>query len=126
MVQWIIDQAVEAIEAKMKGLIVMWHGKFVDIPEGWALCDGENGTPDLNDYFICSTIIQANINKTGGAAEHFHRFSADAHRHVLADGDDIAEGDDYSDETDQVLVTGETDIEGTIPPYYTLAFIMKL
>ncbi|UCG71206.1 MAG: tail fiber protein, partial [Thermoplasmata archaeon] len=27
------------------GTIVMWNGTV--IPNGWALCDGTNGTPDL-------------------------------------------------------------------------------
>ena len=30
----------------------MWSGKISDIPSGWALCDGGNGTPDLRDKFI--------------------------------------------------------------------------
>ena len=29
------------------GLISMWAGLISDIPTGWALCDGTNGTPDL-------------------------------------------------------------------------------
>ena len=32
------------------GGIIMWAGSTV--PEGWALCDGENGTPDLRGRFI--------------------------------------------------------------------------
>jgi hypothetical protein len=30
-----------------KGLIVMWNGNIRKIPDGWALCDGTQGTPDL-------------------------------------------------------------------------------
>ena len=33
-----------------KGTIVMWNGK--DIPKGWAICDGTNGTPNLIGKFI--------------------------------------------------------------------------
>ncbi len=32
------------------GVIVMWSG--INPPEGWALCDGTNGTPDLRGRFI--------------------------------------------------------------------------
>ncbi len=32
------------------GTIVMWNG--TSIPNGWALCDGTNGTPDLRGMFI--------------------------------------------------------------------------
>jgi len=34
------------------GMIVMWSGSVDTIPEGWALCDGTNGTPNLRDRFI--------------------------------------------------------------------------
>lgn len=29
------------------GVIVMWSGAANAIPNGWALCNGSNGTPDL-------------------------------------------------------------------------------
>jgi hypothetical protein len=32
-------------------MILMWYGKG-DIPKGWALCDGKNGTPNLVGSFI--------------------------------------------------------------------------
>src|SRR3989304_8183330 len=34
------------------GGIIMWSGLLVNIPNGWALCDGMNGTPDLRGQFI--------------------------------------------------------------------------
>jgi hypothetical protein len=34
------------------GAILMWSGLEANIPESWALCDGDNGTPDLRDRFI--------------------------------------------------------------------------
>lgn len=36
----------------MKGIIVLWGGAIVDIPAGWALCDGNGGRPDLRDKFV--------------------------------------------------------------------------
>ena len=35
-----------------KGGIIMWSGATTAIPQGWALCDGTNGTPNLRDRFI--------------------------------------------------------------------------
>ena len=32
--------------------IIMWYGEKAAIPEGWALCDGNNGTPDLRGRFV--------------------------------------------------------------------------
>ncbi len=54
-----------------KGVINMWSGSLSDIPYGWALCDGTNGTPDLRGRFIVGynpndTDYNA-IGKTGGA-----------------------------------------------------------
>jgi hypothetical protein len=34
------------------GFIGMWHGALIDVPAGWALCDGSAGTPDLRNMFI--------------------------------------------------------------------------
>ncbi len=34
------------------GVIVMWSGLTTNIPAGWKLCDGSNGTPDLRNKFI--------------------------------------------------------------------------
>lgn len=38
--------------AVVKGMIVMWSGSTDAIPEGWALCDGQDGRPDLRDRFV--------------------------------------------------------------------------
>lgn len=36
----------------MINFICLWPGAIADIPAGWALCDGNNGTPDLRDCFV--------------------------------------------------------------------------
>lgn len=35
-----------------EGYVVLWYGQEPDIPQGWVLCDGENGTPDLRGRFV--------------------------------------------------------------------------
>ncbi|GAH45458.1 unnamed protein product, partial [marine sediment metagenome] len=35
-----------------KHIIAQYHGAIADIPTGWHLCDGTNGTLDLQDKFI--------------------------------------------------------------------------
>ena len=49
------------------GAIIMWSGSINDIPVGWALCDGRNGTPDLRDRFIVGAGGAYNPGNTGGA-----------------------------------------------------------
>ena len=45
--------AQEIINAYMpSGSIVAWLGTAENIPGGWAMCNGSNGTPDLRDRFI--------------------------------------------------------------------------
>ena len=36
------------------GMIMMWYSAK-EIPKGWAICNGQNGTPDLTDRFIKAT-----------------------------------------------------------------------
>lgn len=66
------------------GSILPWRGNLADMPEGFALCDGSNGTPDLRDRFIVGAGTEYNLNDTGGekevlleaeqTASHYHRF----------------------------------------------------
>jgi hypothetical protein len=52
----------------LKGMIIMWYGKE-EIPEGWALCDGSNGTPDLRNRFIKAIDGDGNGNPTESVGE---------------------------------------------------------
>lgn len=36
----------------VKGMVLMWSGKVTEVPEGWALCDGQDGRPNLLGRFI--------------------------------------------------------------------------
>lgn len=53
------------------GGIVMWAGSLLDMPAGWALCNGQNGTPDLRSRFVVGYNPGEGdydaIGKTGGA-----------------------------------------------------------
>lgn len=48
------------------GMIVMWSGKITEIPSGWALCNGKNGTPNLTDKFIIAAGSKYSVGSTGG------------------------------------------------------------
>ena len=50
-----------------KGVIVMWSGTLATIPAGWALCDGTNGTPDLQNKFIRGATTATLPGTKGGA-----------------------------------------------------------
>lgn len=51
-----------------EGAIVAWYDSIDEIPDGWAVCDGTDGTPDLMGRFIRS--VPDNLSDpgtTGGA-----------------------------------------------------------
>jgi hypothetical protein len=50
------------------GGIVIWSGAIQDIPTGWRLCDGTNGTPDLRNRFIIGAGDIYNVGDVGGSA----------------------------------------------------------
>jgi microcystin-dependent protein len=49
------------------GGIIMWSGSIISIPSGWALCNGSNGTPNLQDRFIVGAGSGYSVGATGGA-----------------------------------------------------------
>lgn len=50
-----------------RGAIIIWSGTIANIPAGWQLCDGTNGSPDLTDRFILSVSAAENPGASGGA-----------------------------------------------------------
>jgi len=129
-----------------QGLISMWSGAIANIPVGWALCDGTNGTPNLKGRFIVGyddTVADYDtIGNTGGAKEvtlnidqipqHDHAGGTGAlfvkktgHNGVTAYVNDIANRIDIID-TVPNQVRGGNQAHENRPPYYTLAYIIKL
>lgn len=78
------------------GGIVIWAGSVGSIPNGWALCDGNNGTPDLRDRFIVGSGSSYNTGDNGGSAsanlQHNHTLTTPtatggAHTHTQSNTD---------------------------------------
>ncbi len=120
----------------LRGIIVMWSGALIDVPPGWVLCDGTQGTPDLRDRFIVGargdysgvpkTTLEGDPKQSGGNATHTHTFTTNGHLHGTKSGGPFTSN---PPEMDIVTAkdTGTTDGPNTIPvPYYALAFLMKL
>lgn len=73
-----------------QGGIIMWSGTISNVPSGWSLCNGSNGTPDLRNKFVvgahsdlsgeAKTNIQGGqYTKTGGDIAHNHGGDTDDH-----------------------------------------------
>ena len=69
------------IEGVPQGIISMWSGLASDIPSGWYLCDGTNGTPNLVGKFIKAGSAAGG---TGGSNTHSHSHSLSAGAHTLS------------------------------------------
>ena len=80
-----------------KGVILMWSGTPADIPSGWALCDGQDGRPDLRGRFIRAWAND--INTKGGREEATAEFRLTAenipyHRHKFIGDSNIKDNQD--------------------------------
>lgn len=60
-----VDGEIESVIPT--GVIVMWSGSTSSVPTGWALCNGQNGTPDLRDRFIVGAGNSYSVGSKGGA-----------------------------------------------------------
>ncbi len=58
------------------GAIIMWAGTVDDVPTTFALCDGDNGTPDLQNQFIVAAGPVRAAHSTGGSDSHTHAGSS--------------------------------------------------
>jgi len=108
------------------GGIIMWHGLLANIPPEYALCDGTNGTPDLRDKFIVGSANGVDPGGGGGSINHNHTYTGDGHQHSMGDGGYIQPGTGYHKFTMVGTATGTTDNEDGRPPFYEIAYIMKL
>ena len=123
-------------DAMPVGSIIMYNGKAEEIPSGWAICDGTNGTPNLIDRFILASTY---CGGTGGNSQITLSVSQlPPHRHRLkkcwygksdnADDRQVVRWDDSVSTNDQIL-TEETGFGlpiNIMPPYYRLIYIMKI
>ena len=66
------------------GMVKLWTGAVIDIPAGWQLADGTNGTPNLQDRFIVGAGNTYAVDATGGAAAHVHPISGATANTALA------------------------------------------
>lgn len=105
------------------GVITAWAGGLGNIPPGWFLCDGTNGTPDLQDKFIVATGPIFSVGDEGGAITHDHDFTSDLHDHDLVAGDDIQAGTPFPPKVATGAASGTTDPKNNLPTYYALAYI---
>ena len=118
------------------GCIVIWSGTTDNTPTGWALCDGQDGRPDLRDRFVLGSGTAHGVGEIGGEEEvtltvkqippHSHRYSVGTTSSVKQGTDSSiryrTQYDSYTETSD----TGGGEPHPNMPPYYALAYIIKL
>jgi microcystin-dependent protein len=142
--------SLPAVAGVPAGAITLWSGAVSAIPAGWALCNGANGTPDLRDRFVVGAGNNYAVGAVGGEATHtLSAAEMPLHDHVmhgkgvitgrtgshylsLATNNYAGGGSDMlgqSASPDSNLRTGDAgsgQAHNNLPPYYALAYIMKL
>lgn len=61
-----------SMEIFPSGMIALWSGPLSSLPEDWAVCDGAEGRPDLQDRFVCGTEADEESGTMGGTSNHDH------------------------------------------------------
>lgn len=131
------------------GVILMWSGSIASIPSGWYLCNGSNGTPNLEDRFIVGAGSTYAVGTNGGSADavvvshthaatvtdpgHAHGFYAGVDAFTSPTGSPPCAATPRNSTTATATTgitvsNGSTGVSGTnanLPPYYALSYIMK-
>lgn len=68
----------------LHGIICLWHGAAEDIPDGWVLCDGQNGTPDMRGRWACGAKEFRPVGFQFGTWSHTHHFDTKESEHTHA------------------------------------------
>ncbi len=94
-------------------------------PDGWAVCDGGNGTPDLRDRFVRGAPDVEAIGAAAGSPSHTHVAAVTKNKSPTEVAQGIVGGKAKvasSTHAHDVSVTGAA----VDPPHVKLAFIMRL
>ena len=118
------------------GIICAWSGTITNIPDDWVLCNGKNGTPNLSGRFILGYGgSYKKLKETGGETEHIlttNEMPSHSHSYDIYNSGSFGSpigpmnisGEPYS--TARTSSTGGGQAHNNMPPYFVLAFIMKL
>jgi len=132
------------------GGIIMWSGTIAELStnpalSNWRLCNGSSGTPDLRDRFIVgagniysvagiggttdSQLPAHTHSVTNGSANSFTAVTEVSEEPVNPGGGGAVQVGDGNNETKTTFTIQSAGISSTnqnLPPYYALAFIMRV
>lgn len=138
-----------------KGAIIMWYGEKSQIPDGWKLCDGHDGRPNLINKFVVGAGSEYYKGQTGGEnavkldinqmPKHSHDiYEAGKHKHKISgrkysgswqntlcrsgDNNDWAESSTHEagNHTHSMETVGGDSPHENRPPFVAVFFIIKI
>lgn len=123
---WRENPTTSLVLVPVKGCIP-YFGDTNNIPAGWVLCDGTNGTPDLRGKFILGADATHPAGGTGGSASHDHGVSTSVTVTETTDAAEASSGYPTTVVTG-VDATASTDVSPAdhMPPYIAMNWIMRL
>jgi hypothetical protein len=107
------------------GSIILFYGSIPTIPDGYNLCNGFNGTPDLRDKFIVGAGDTYDPADEGGLILHTHDIYDGVHSHTMAATPPLKAGTTYKKETNISLIEATTNNGNNLPPYKGVYFIKR-
>lgn len=128
------------------GMIIIWNGSESNVPIGWGLCNGQNGTPDLRGRFVLGfnpadgitgrsknrlTDVAGEERVTlslGQMPKHQHWYTEGGEYRVCSGCQEHEVGDNPWDRLwwQNTTEVGNNESHNNMPPYYVLAYIIKL
>lgn len=107
------------------GTIKIWKGAIGTIPDGFFLCDGNNGTPNLLNRMVIATGGFPIPGWFGGAVTHIHTETFEVE--ACIDHSEVQTGFGINVAAFEHEHGHEINIDPAnhLPPYYALAFMMK-
>jgi len=121
------------------GGIIMWSGTIANIPSGYALCNGSNGTPDLRNRFIVGATSDASSGTSATAGPGFNVNNGALNSNYTPGNtggetahqltkNEVDKNGWNSGTSGNIVLSADpfsTDYHENRPPYYALAFIMR-
>ena len=112
--------SVSVPSAFVSGMIILWSGNTGNIPTGFVLCDGNNGTPNLTDRFVVGAGSAYGVGATGGSSSvtlstanlpsHNHSFSGStSHSHTINNHTHSFSGSGSNTHSHNITTTGGDD-----------------
>lgn len=123
------DYVISKTTEEPIGTIKMWYGTSLNVPRGFNICDGSNGTPDLRDKFVIGaggslvngavggSNTQSHTTTTNSAGSHSHNGStSNAGSHAHSGSSDFTGSHTHTGSTNISNFTRSCDADGGAYP----------